>query len=84
MKNEDNTLRGCASQAIKDVKFCNPHSCNKLNVFNDLYKYPENSNTPDVVEVRFKNTRKAFYKNVNKLSLIEGDMLQLKLLPGTI
>ena len=82
MKNEDNTLRGCASQAVKNGKFCNPHSCNKLNVFNDLRKYPETSNTPDVVEVRFKNTRKAFYKNVNKLNLTEGDMVAVEASPG--
>lgn len=82
MKTEDNTLRGCASQAVKDGKYCNPHSCNKLNVFNDLRKYPETSNTPDVVEVRFKNTRKAFYKNVNKLNLTEGDMVAVEASPG--
>ena len=82
MKTEDNTLRGCASQAIKSGEYCNPHSCNKLNVFNDLRKYPETSNTPDIVEVRFKNTRKAFYKNVNKLNLTEGDMVAVEASPG--
>ncbi|MEM7037884.1 MAG: regulatory iron-sulfur-containing complex subunit RicT, partial [Bacteroidota bacterium] len=29
----------------------------------------------NVYEIRFKNTRKAFYKNVNGLSLITGDMV---------
>lgn len=82
MKTEDNTLRGCASQAIKSGRHCNPHSCNKLNVFNDLRKYPETLNTPDIVEVRFKNTRKAFYKNVNKLNLTEGDMVAVEASPG--
>lgn len=82
MKTEDHTLRGCASQALKSGKYCNPHSCNKLNVYNDLSKYPETSNTPDIVEVRFKNTRKAFYKNVNKLILTEGDMVAVEASPG--
>lgn len=82
MKNEDNTLRGCASQTIKTGKYCNPHSCNKLNVFNDLRNYPATGNTPDIVEVRFKNTRKAFYKNINKLNLTEGDMVAVEASPG--
>ncbi len=79
---EDNTLRGCASQAVKDGKYCNPHSCNKLNVFNDLRNYPKTSNTPDIIEVRFKNTRKEFYKNVNQLILTEGDMVAVEASPG--
>ncbi len=79
---EDNTLRGCASQAVKDGRYCNPHSCNKLNVFNDLRNYPKTSNTPDIIEVRFKNTRKDFYKNVNQLILTEGDMVAVEASPG--
>ncbi len=83
MKTEDdNTLRGCASQAVKDGKYCNPHSCNKLNVFNDLRNYPKTANTPDIIEVRFKNTRKDFYKNVNQLILTEGDMVAVEASPG--
>ncbi|RLD52522.1 MAG: hypothetical protein DRI94_02865 [Bacteroidetes bacterium] len=81
-KEEDNTLRGCASQTVKDGKYCNPHSCNKLNVFNDLRNYPKTSNTPDIVEVRFKNTRKDFYKNINQLILTEGDMIAVESSPG--
>jgi len=79
---EDNTLRGCASQAVKDGKYCNPHSCNKLNVFNDLRNYPKTVNTPDIIEVRFKNTRKDFYKNTNQLILSEGDMVAVEASPG--
>ncbi|MCF6365743.1 MAG: hypothetical protein L3J35_06020 [Bacteroidales bacterium] len=82
MKTEDYTLRGCASQAIKKGAKCNPHSCNKLNVFNDLRGLPKTSNTPDVVEVRFKNTRKAFYRNVNQLILKDGDMVAVEASPG--
>jgi len=82
MKTEDYTLRGCASQSIKEGEYCNPHSCNKLNVFNDLRNYPTTSNTPDIVEIRFKNTRKAFFKNVNKLILTEGDMVAVEASPG--
>ncbi|NOZ35332.1 MAG: hypothetical protein GXO80_08540 [Chlorobi bacterium] len=79
---EDYTLRGCASQAVKNGKYCNPHSCNKLNVFNDLRNFPKTANTPDIIEVRFKNTRKEFYKNVNQLILTEGDMVAVEASPG--
>ncbi len=81
-KEEDYTLRGCASQSIKGAKGCNPHSCNKLNVFNDLRNYPRTSNTPNIVEVRFKNTRKDFFRNANELLLTEGDMVAVEASPG--
>ncbi|NPA68483.1 MAG: hypothetical protein GXO50_07740 [Chlorobi bacterium] len=79
---EDYTLRGCASQAIKEGENCNPHSCNKLNVFNELRNYPKTPLTPDIIEVRFKNTRKEFYKNINQLVLTEGDMIAVEASPG--
>lgn len=36
-------------------------------------KYKDEENIPELVEVRFKNTRKGFYKNPNKLKLEVGD-----------
>jgi cell fate regulator YaaT (PSP1 superfamily) len=81
MKNEIENLRGCANQ-LSDNGKCNLGSCNKLNVFNEYKDLPINSNTTDIVEVRFKNTRKAFFKNVNKLKLVEGDMVAVEASPG--
>jgi cell fate regulator YaaT (PSP1 superfamily) len=81
-KEEDYTLRGCASQAVKEGKYCNPHSCNKLNVFNNLRNFPKTVNTPDIIEVRFKNTRKEFFRNINQLILTEGDMVAVESSPG--
>ncbi|PID88440.1 MAG: hypothetical protein CSB06_00265 [Bacteroidia bacterium] len=66
----------------KEEKKCNPHSCNKLNVFNELQDLPYTSLTPDIVEVRFKNTRKGFYRNIHKLPLKEGDMVAVEASPG--
>lgn len=37
---------------------------------------------PEVVEVRFKNTRKAFYRNVNELRLKRGDIVAVEASPG--
>ncbi len=81
MKEDINILRGCSIQT-SDSGTCNPHSCNKLNVHNYLEDIPENSNTPEIVEIRFKNTRKAFYLNVNKLKLKQGDMVAVEASPG--
>ncbi len=53
---------------------CATGGCNKLNVFDWL----SNMDAPalhrfDVVEVRFKNGRKDFYRNSNKLDIVTGD-----------
>ena len=37
---------------------------------------------PDVVEIRFKNTRKGYYRNVNELRLKRGDMVAVEASPG--
>jgi cell fate regulator YaaT (PSP1 superfamily) len=36
----------------------------------------------DIVEIRFKNTRKDFYRNVNQLKLQPGDLVAVKASPG--
>jgi cell fate regulator YaaT (PSP1 superfamily) len=36
----------------------------------------------DIVEVRFKNTRKAYFKNVNELLLQKGDIVAVESSPG--
>lgn len=53
---------------------CSTGGCNKLNVFDWL----SNMDIPalhcfDVMEVRFKNGRKGFYRNHKKLELVTGD-----------
>ncbi len=57
--------------------------CNKLNVFDWL----SNMDTPvhksfDVVEVRFKNGRKEFFRNSNRLDLNTGDAVVLNVPNG--
>ena len=41
----------------------------KLDVHDWLSGVPESALCPNVVEVQFKNTRKGFYSNVNKIRL---------------
>lgn len=56
--------------------------CTKLNVHNWYNDIPHPPFTSDIVEVQFKNTRKAFFRNSNGLSLKEGDMVAVESSPG--
>ncbi len=46
-----------------------------------LKAYPNNLPT-DIIEVRFKNTRRSFYKNVHGLDLKVGDIVAVESSPG--
>ena len=46
-----------------------------------LAEYPDNFPT-DIYEVRFKNTRRSFYQNVNNLPLEVGDIVAVEATPG--
>lgn len=54
----------------------------KLNSINWLSDIPETGHETDLVEIRFKNTRKGFYRNVNKLRLEEGEIVAVEASPG--
>lgn len=58
--------------------------CNKLNVFDWLgnMSLPGGQKPFDMVEVRFKNSRKDFYRNVNALGLNVGDVIAVEASPG--
>jgi cell fate regulator YaaT (PSP1 superfamily) len=57
-------------------------SCCKLDDFDWLRDIPESTTSNDLVEVRFKNTRKAFFHNVNNIRLKRGDMVAVEASPG--
>ncbi len=57
-------------------------SGNKLDTFDWLQDIAVNYHDCDIVEVRFKNTRKAFFKNVNDLDLHKGDVVAVEASPG--
>jgi cell fate regulator YaaT (PSP1 superfamily) len=54
----------------------------KLNSINWLSDIPDTGIETDIIEVRFKNTRKGFYRNVNKLRLEEGNIVAVEASPG--
>ncbi len=55
--------------------------CFKLHVTDWLKDYPDNL-PGDIFEVRFKNTRRGYYQNVNNLPLTEGDIVAVEASPG--
>ncbi len=55
--------------------------CYKLHETNWLEEYPDNIPT-DIFEVRFKNTRRSYYQNVNNLELKRGDIVAVEAQPG--
>jgi len=61
-----------------------PDGCNKLTVFDWLSNMsPPNGEKPfDCVEVRFKNSRKEFFRNTENLSLAIGDVVATQATSG--
>jgi cell fate regulator YaaT (PSP1 superfamily) len=55
---------------------------NKLDSFNWLNDLPNSADDNEFVEVRFKNTRKGFFRNVNALRLEIGDVVAVEASPG--
>ena len=63
---------------------CASGSCDKLTVFDWLANMalPGNQKPFDVVEVRFKNGRKHFYRNAKNLQICIGDVVAVETSPG--
>lgn len=77
-KAENGLPRGC-----KNNGSCQTGSCDKLSVFNYLSNMEDTVGytVSDFVEVRFKNTRKQFFRQEN-LRLVEGDVVAVEASPG--
>lgn len=69
---KDGQPRGCKNNGT-----CGTDGCNKLTVFDWLsnMSLPNGQLPFDCVEVRFKNSRKEFYRNTDNLSLAIGDVV---------
>jgi len=75
--------RGCSAILTETETNHNKHcSCNSLDVHDWLSDLKGLPCRHDIVEVRFKNTRKGFFRNVNKLSLKKGDIVAVESSPG--
>ena len=74
--------RGCCFCDCKDeLDAVASEGCYKLHETNWLEEYPDNIPT-DIFEVRFKNTRRSYYQNVNNLELKRGDIVAVEASPG--
>ncbi len=80
------TGRGCSTASnglpggCKNNGSCGVGGCNKLNVFDWLanMELPNGQSAFDCIEIRFKNSRKEFYRNVNNLQLHVGDVVAVE------
>ncbi len=74
--------RGCSvSDEGETLEVRASGGCFKLHETPWLEEYPVNIPT-DIVEVRFKNTRRSFFHNVNGLELKVGDIVAVEASPG--
>jgi len=69
---------------LVDRGCCNGNggTCSKLHVYDWLDDVINIANPIDLVEVRFKNTRKDFFRNLNNLKLDPGDIVAVEANPG--
>lgn len=76
----DGTPNGCKNNGT-----CSTGGCNKLEVYDWLanMELPSGQTTYDILEIRFKNSRKGFYRNTKGLSLQVGDAVVVEGSPGT-
>ena len=81
--------RGCChGSCIEDQSDNNDNvsayfsSCGKLDNYDWMKDLPETGSETNVVEIRFKNTRKGYYRNVNDLRLKRGDIVAVEASPG--
>lgn len=70
---------GCKSNGA-----CGTGGCDKLAVYDWLadVELPNGVSAYDILEVRFKNSRKAFYRNLKGLNLQVGDAVVVEASPG--
>lgn len=75
----DGLPKGCKNNGA-----CGTYGCNKLEVFDWLagMALPDGQKPFDIVEVRFKNSRKGFYRNASNLELYPGDIVAVESSPG--
>ncbi len=75
--------RGCPSTINSVKSHCDKKcNCDSLNVFDWMNEIVFPVPEKEFVEVQFKNTRKGFFINQNKLQLEKGDIVTVEASPG--
>ena len=67
---------------VSHCEFCKAESVKKLETHDWLQEIPASTQATDFIEVRFKNTRKDFFRNSNGLRLKLGDLVAVEASPG--
>ncbi len=81
-KNRPNIGRGASFCECGDEITATVHEgCYKLHETDWLEGFSQNEPS-DILEIRFKNTRRSYYKNVNNLELKRGDIVAVEASPG--
>ena len=80
----DDFSRGCPIKNIDPEQTSNLKIdyAGKLNVFDWLHDIPKGIRKEELYEVRFKNTRKGYFYNTNKIRLNTGDIVAVEASPG--
>ncbi len=81
MTNNIDYSRGCNTLEGGNTN-CSTRMCSKLKVYDWLSFVPDNGQNFDILEIRFKNTRKEFFRNVNGIKLKIGDVVAVEASPG--
>ena len=81
MNDQEKSPDNGAIQSYNHTSFLNDTKY-KLPTVDWLYNVPKGNISSDIVEVRFKNTRKGFFYNVNHLRLRKGDLVAVEASPG--
>lgn len=83
------TGRGCSTSTglpggCRNNGSCGTGGCNKLNVFDWLanMQLPHGQQPFDIAEIRFKNSRKEFFKNATGFPVMSGDIVAVEASPG--
>ncbi|TXC85419.1 PSP1 domain-containing protein [Luteibaculum oceani] len=79
-----NCSKGGIPAGCKGNGQCGTYGCNNLDVFDWLsdISLPNGKQEFDIVEVRFKGTRKAFFRNHKNIQLLVGDVIVVEGSPG--
>lgn len=73
-RGEEMSCNGCS--------FNNSTSNQATDSYNWINDLPDTANQSDIVEVKFKSTRREYYKNTDKLPLYRGQKIVVSTMPG--
>lgn len=68
--------------SCNECSFNNSTSSGTVDSYSWINDLPETANQSDIVEVKFKSTRREYFKNIDKLSIRRGEKIVVSTMPG--